>query len=138
MGGGRSVGGGESTGAGSALTLEVKLGGGHFGAGRSVGGGGQISTHFGSKLEGVDRLGVWIGTHFGSEFGGCVLGAGLVGGELVGGGLPLTLEVKLGGGIGGISCGWIGRGQISTYFGSEYGGAVCGGPDLFGVELHSL
>ena len=46
----------------------------------------------------MDCLGVWFGTHFGSEFVGCVLGRlDLLGANWLGGRLALTLEVKLGG-----------------------------------------
>ena len=81
---------------GSALTLEVKLGA--FGGWICWGGKSALTLEV--KLEGADHLGVWISTHFGSEFGGvCFGGLHLLGANWLGGRLALTLEVKLGGAL---------------------------------------
>ena len=95
--------------------------------------GGKSALTLEVKLEGADRLGVWIGTHFGSEFGGCVLGGWICWGRI-----GTHFRSKVGGGIGvGISWGvdQLG-GQISTYFGSEFGGVVWGARSV-GGSLHS-
>ena len=73
------------------------------------------------------------------NLGVCFRGAGSVGGELVGGQIGTHFGSKVGGGaLGGISWGvdWLG-GRLALTLEVNWGGWF-GGPDLLGVDLHSL